>query len=236
MTTINLVNLQNVPILQQLQFEEALLRVDSENWCIINHGSPKSVVMGISAKPEKLLEKVIVKKMNIPVIKRFSGGGTVVVDPDTVFVTFICNESSLNIASYPEPVMRWSDSFYRRVFSGTEFSLRENDYVFGNRKFGGNAQYMRKGRWLHHTSFLWDFDNASMACLKIPEKMPEYRQKRTHEGFLCKLKDHFPKKDLLRGRIQKELLSVFDIKEYSYEDIRDISNQPHRKATCLVEI
>ncbi|MFT4552774.1 MAG: lipoate-protein ligase A [Chlamydiales bacterium] len=236
MTDINLVNLRNVPILQQLQLEEALLRVDSENWCIINYGSPQAVVMGISAKPEKLLQRAVVEKMNIPVIKRFSGGGTVVVDPDTVFVTFICNENSLNVPSYPEPVMRWSDSFYRGVFSNTEFALRENDYVFGDRKFGGNAQYMRKGRWLHHTSFLWDFDCRSMECLKIPEKMPIYRQSRSHNGFLCKLRDQFPTKDLLRERIRKELLSTFDVQERSYEDVYDIPHKPHRKATCLVEI
>lgn len=37
-------------------------------------------------------------------------------------------------------------------------------------QFGGNAQAITKGRWLHHTSFLWDFDPTNMLYLQMPEK------------------------------------------------------------------
>jgi lipoate-protein ligase A len=50
------------------------------------------------------------------------------------------------------------------------------DYVFGERKFGGNAQAITNKRWLHHTSFLWDFEPANMAALLNPAKQPHYRQ------------------------------------------------------------
>ncbi len=49
------------------------------------------------------------------------------------------------------------------------------DYIFGDRKFGGNAQAITRRRWLHHTSFLWDFRDDRMALLQHPEKAPEYR-------------------------------------------------------------
>ncbi len=49
------------------------------------------------------------------------------------------------------------------------------DYAFGQRKFGGNAQAITKARWLHHTSLLWDFDDARMRLLKHPSRTPEYR-------------------------------------------------------------
>jgi len=45
--------------------------------------------------------------------------------------------------------------------------LRENDYVLGPRKMGGNAQSIIKNRWVHHTSFLWDFDVLKMRYLKV---------------------------------------------------------------------
>ena len=48
-----------------------------------------------------------------------------------------------------------------------QFSLRENDYVLGAHKIGGNAQSIVKGRWVHHTSFLWDFDPAKMRYLQV---------------------------------------------------------------------
>lgn len=48
-TVIKLLRLRGLPILQQLRLEEALLRADSGNWCILNDGSATaSVVLGIS--------------------------------------------------------------------------------------------------------------------------------------------------------------------------------------------
>ena len=52
------------------------------------------------------------------------------------------------------------------------------DYVFGERKFGGNAQAITSKRWLHHTSLLWDYDQRNMAVLTNPKKQPAYRQVR----------------------------------------------------------
>ena len=50
------------------------------------------------------------------------------------------------------------------------------DYVFGNRKFGGNAQSITKSRWIHHTSFLWDYEVRNMAYLRHPKRVPDYRE------------------------------------------------------------
>ena len=52
------------------------------------------------------------------------------------------------------------------------------DYVFGERKFGGNAQSFSSGRCCHHTSFLWDYDAHRMDLLSNPAKQPEYRKVR----------------------------------------------------------
>ena len=76
MKKIHLIRLKNTPIFEQLQLEEALLRSDHRSFCIINQGSPRAIVMGISGEPEALLNIENVQKNNIPVIKRFSGGGT----------------------------------------------------------------------------------------------------------------------------------------------------------------
>jgi lipoate-protein ligase A len=50
--------------------------------------------------------------------------------------------------------------------------------VYGERKFGGNAQAITGRRWLHHTSFLWDYTPGRMAALAQPAKQPAYRQVR----------------------------------------------------------
>ncbi len=43
------------------------------------------------------------------------------------------------------------------------------DYCFGARKFGGNAQSITRQRFCHHTSFLWTVDaDALSRYLKMP--------------------------------------------------------------------
>ncbi|KAG8362679.1 hypothetical protein BUALT_BualtUnG0051600 [Buddleja alternifolia] len=191
---INLLRLKGVPILQQLHLEERLLRTSSDNWCIINDGTPHNptVVMGISGKADELLEIESVLRDEISVIRRFTGGGTVVVDQGTIFVTFICNKDAVpGLQSYPRPIMSWSSLVYKKVFQGIgDFSLRENDYVLGNHKFGGNAQSITKNRWVHHTSFLWDYEVSNMGYLKLPKRAPAYRQARNHLEFICRMKDY----------------------------------------------
>jgi lipoate-protein ligase A len=56
---------------------------------------------------------------------------------------------------------------------------------------GGNAQSITKEGWLHHTSFLWDWQDAHMDYLTLPSKRPEYRQDRNHEDFLVKLNQYY---------------------------------------------
>ncbi|KAL2621244.1 hypothetical protein R1flu_001449 [Riccia fluitans] len=93
---MRILKLRNFPIFDKLKLEELLLRMSADNWCLLNDGtSPQLIVMGISGKPEKLLEVEKVVKDCVPVIKRFSGGETVIVDEGTLFVTLIRSRSAL---------------------------------------------------------------------------------------------------------------------------------------------
>ena len=75
--------------------------------------------------------------------------------------------------------------FYNSILKPNK---KSTDYAIGERKFGGNAQAISKDRWLHHTSFLWDYYPERMALLKRPNKAPEYRAGRDHEEFIIPLK------------------------------------------------
>jgi lipoate---protein ligase len=230
---LNLLQLNQYPIMKQLQLEEAILRTDQNNWCLINDGSHPAIVMGISGKPELLLNHTLLKQQPIPIIRRFSGGGTVFVDEHTLFVTFICNSSSFQIPCCPQKVSKWTEHFFQPVFPNLDFKLIENDYVLGNKKFGGNAQYLRKDRWLHHSSLLWDFSHRNMKYLLKPPKMPQYRQERDHHDFLCRLKDFHTDKKSLKLKITQALESNFHIQEILPEEALEILKNPHRKATTV---
>lgn len=232
---IHLLRLTNCPILQQLQLEEALLRADQRNWCLFNEGSPSAIVMGISGKPEALINSAKFKQAPVPVIRRFSGGGTVFIDESTHFVTFICNSAATAVACYPDKVMQWTGQLYHEVFSNHGFGLRENDYVFNDKKFGGNAQYLSKTRWLHHSSLLWDFNPSNMDYLLLPPKMPSYREKRSHADFLCRLREHHPEKDLLHEKIIRALERRFVVEEVRLEAIQEILFRSHRQATTVLD-
>ncbi|XP_057780373.1 uncharacterized protein LOC130998949 isoform X1 [Salvia miltiorrhiza] len=224
---INLLRLKGVSILQQLHLEERLLRTSSENWCIINDGTTRpTIVMGVSGKPKELLETDAVLRDEIPVIRRFTGGGTVIVDQGTIFVTFICNKDAIpGLQSYPRPIMSWSSLIYKNMFQGIgEFGLRENDYVLGNRKFGGNAQSITKNRWVHHTSFLWDYEVSNMGYLKMPTRVPEYRQARNHVEFICRLKEFMSRSDFINGTTDG-VAAYFSLRSPDADDIQNHSSQ-----------
>ncbi|MBA0732225.1 hypothetical protein Gogos_016330, partial [Gossypium gossypioides] len=222
---MNLMRFKGLPILQQLHIEEQLLRTSSENWCIVNDGTnDPTIVIGVSGKPAELLEIESVLDDQVPVIRRFTGGGTVIVDHGTVFVTFICNKEAVpNLQPYPRPIMSWSSSLYSKVFQGIgDFHLRENDYVFGNHKFGGNAQSITKNRWIHHTSFLWDFNVQNMSYLKHPKRAPAYRSARSHLDFICRMKDYMPRSTFMDKTVEATE-TQFSLRPIQLEAIRTCS-------------
>jgi lipoate-protein ligase A len=233
---MNVLHLKKISIFDQLVLEERLLRETSGNWCIINEGSPRTVVMGISGKPEELLDLNKIKEDCIPVIKRFSGGGTVIVDENTLFVTFICQKELHSFSCSPEPIYKWSEELYRSVFSLQYFSLKENDYALLDKKCGGNAQYLKKDRWLHHTSFLWDFEKKNMDYLLHPKKTPRYREGRSHEDFLCRMKDYLLCKDRWISSLKTELNRRYQVREKSLEDARSLLKKESRQSTCYIEV
>lgn len=235
--SLHLLFLEKWPILEQLRLEEALLRADDRNWCIVNSGSPPAIVMGISGKPAHLLDENKLKENPVPVIRRYSGGGTVYVDQNTFFSTLIFNSADISVPCCPSRIFAWSENFYSHPFDGLGFKLRENDYTIGERKFGGNAQYLTKNRWLLHTSFLWDYDPEAMSYLQIPAKAPAYRQGRRHEDFLCSLKEWIPSKEILKEKIELACtFHDFDCRIVPHADIDQLLIRPHRKSTEVISL
>ncbi|XP_024539699.1 uncharacterized protein LOC9660133 [Selaginella moellendorffii] len=99
-------------------------------------------------------------KDNISVVRRASGGGTVIVDRDTMFVTLVCSSSFVK----PLAMTCWASKLYTDVFRDvTGFQM---DGFFERRACN---------RGFLHTSFLWDYNPANMNYLKFPPRVPAYR-------------------------------------------------------------
>lgn len=234
---LNLLRFSHTSILEQLKIEEALLRIGTGNWCILNEGSSiPAIVMGISgdAQSHIHIEKAQAND-RITLIKRFSGGGTVVVDHNTCFLTLIL-EQDLFESNCPKFFLEWVAHHISEAFPQTHFALRENDFVLGDKKIGGNAQHFTKTRRLHHTSFLWDYSPERMALLKMPPKVPEYRTQRIHEEFVTTLKGLYPTKKEFVDLLQTSLEKKFTIDNRCLHEIEDLLNQPHRKALQVLDL
>ena len=133
---LRLVELPRWPIKRMLRLEEALVRHEPGNWCLITALPPQqpTVVVGLGGKPERLLDAVQLKKRPVPVVRRFTGGGTVVVNGGVVVTSLIVDKGCEACAPFPRDIMKWTESIYRKAFSqmidSDQFALRTTTTSF----------------------------------------------------------------------------------------------------------
>ena len=128
----------------------------------------------------------------VPILRRTSGGGTVVVGPGTLNVSVILPESAApGLAAVDEAQRYVLDSIARSIRAGGpagHASQGRGDLVIGDRKCGGSAQRRLKHWFMVHCSILYDFPiERIVRYLTIPRRQPEYRQGRDHHDFLSNL-------------------------------------------------
>jgi lipoate-protein ligase A len=126
---------------------------------------------------------------DIRVLRRFSGGGPVVLAPGCLNYAI-----ALSCVSWPE-LINVADSF--QIILGRIVAALDvpglsiagyTDLALGGRKVSGNAQRRGQRALIHHGTLLGDFDAGLTArYLKEPVRQPAYRMVRRHEEFLGKL-------------------------------------------------
>lgn len=226
--------LEGVPILEQLILEETILRLYGQDWILINYNSPAAIVMGSSSQLGEHVDLHVLTKSPVSLIQRFSGGGSVFIDENTFFLTYIFDKSSNSFCLYPNQIFQWVFLSLRQVFTIPGFDIRENDFVIHDRKVGGNAQYIKKDRWLQHMSFLWDFVPENMTYLRIPSRQPKYRYRRAHLDFLTKLSFYYDcRKEYFIDTFITKLLSMYAINMVHVRDITSTLLKDPR--SCLMD-
>ncbi len=228
--------LEGMSIFEQLQLEEALFRADTRSWCLWNRGVSPAIVLGISSKIEDALHLHVLEQAPVPIYRRFSGGGTVFVDPNTLFITWISDTNTLGLPPFPEAILQWSATLFRPLFPQDSFALVENDYVLQQKKWGGNALSIARQRWVHHCSLLWDFEESHMEYLQIPKKTPLYRQKRAHSHFLCRLKEYWETPDHFFTAFFQECQKSVFLQPTPVQHALELQHQPHRKTSAWIQL
>jgi lipoate---protein ligase len=163
--------------LEQGQIEGEILRVwELPSLC---------VVLGISGLSDQELYLDRCKELDVPVYRRCSGGGTVVLGPGclnySLLLSFEKRPSCLDLTrSYKEILGVIASALGRSVSMAGTCDLMQESY-----KISGNAQRRLQHSFLHHGTVLYNFDQTVMRrLLKEPTKQPEYRKNRDHLDFV----------------------------------------------------
>ncbi len=189
---------------ENLACDEALL-----DWCESGEGaeclrfweSPEPfVVVGYANKVETEVNVAACEAQKIPILRRCSGGGTVVQGPGCLNYTLVLPITkdgplhSIPVAN--QFIMRHNRAAIESLFhraqtpnSRPEVAIRgHTDLAIGGRKFSGNSQRRRKHFLLFHGTFLLNFDLALIGdLLRMPSKEPDYRESRKHADFLTNI-------------------------------------------------
>jgi len=171
-----------------LRLDEYLLKAAAPVFRIWE-STDECVVLGQSGHAERDIHVEECAKIGVPVIRRCSGGGAVVIGPGclnySLILPFEWNPGWRDVAVS----MRW---VMERIRAGLRIpGLRREgmgDLTLHGLKVSGNAQRRTAHAFLHHGTLLYNFDSRrAEQLLKEPLRQPAYRAGRTHRDFLGNL-------------------------------------------------
>jgi lipoate-protein ligase A len=136
------------------------------------------------------VDEAVCRADGVPVLRRASGGGTVLLGPGCLLYTLV-----LRLGRAPE--LAGIRSSYSYILGRTARALLGegaaevagvSDLAAAGRKFSGNAQQRKRDHLLHHGTLLYAFDLGRVGrYLLPPPRQPEYRAGRSHADFLRNL-------------------------------------------------
>lgn len=149
------------------------------------------VVLGRASRVAEEVDQVNCRRQGIPILRRCSGGATVVVGPGCLMYAMVL---SYTLRPELQPIsaahcfaLKMLGDRLRRTVPQIECQ-GTSDLTLGGKKFSGNSLRVRRTHLLYHGTILYNFPVALVsACLLSPPRQPEYRQGRLHDEFLVNL-------------------------------------------------
>jgi len=194
---------------ENLACDEALLDFFEERGGsgVLRFWEPQNyfVVVGYGNQVEKEVDVAACRAEGIPILRRCSGGGTVLQGPGCLNYSLVAKIEENGHLSSITSANRFIMERNREAIS-TEIRSRmpearaeicgctdlalvsRHSSLVTSRKFSGNAQRRKKNYVLFHGTFLLNFDMPLIArFLRMPSKEPDYRKGRSHTDFLANL-------------------------------------------------
>jgi lipoate-protein ligase A len=161
----------------------------SGDLCRCWHAPRPIVVVGRHSRISADVIQETCLRDDVRVLRRFSGGGAVVLGPGCLNYAVV-----LSLDSRPE-LSDVAVSF-QFILGGIVAALGisglsvagGSDLVLAGRKVSGNGQRRGRRALVHHGTLLYDFDpGLATRYLKEPVRQPAYRANRCHQEFLGNL-------------------------------------------------
>lgn len=172
--------------------EYALRNLDSSESYLLIYINEPSVIIGRNQNLYEEINYAFIKKQNIPVYRRISGGGAVYHDPGNINFSFITDYDTQRLNNYTEfnqPIIQALNALGIEAFMDDRNAIRVNDF-----KISGNAQFSASGRMFSHGTLLF---NADLERLKksLEPNMPDihssaHKSVRSEIINICDLLDH----------------------------------------------
>ena len=150
------------------------------------------VVLGHSNRLALEADASACERLRIPMLRRCSGGGTVLQGPGCLNYALILRLETAATRATVTQTNRYIMGRHRDALSAL---LRDpvevegvTDLVIAGRKFSGNAQRRKRHFLLFHGTFLLNLDLTLVERVLLPPpEQPEYRANRGHLDFLQNL-------------------------------------------------
>jgi len=156
------------------------------------------IVLGYGNKVSTEVNQTACDRLNIPILRRISGGGTVLQGPGVLNYSLVLRaEEGTPLASITganQFIMERNAEALTKLLNperGTRNAEQKvevqghTDLAIAGKKFSGNAQRRKRTHLLFHGSILLKVDLSLIEeILPFPSLQPDYRQSRSHGEFL----------------------------------------------------
>lgn len=181
------------------------------------------VVVGYGNKVASEVDVAACRADGIPVLRRCSGGGTVLQGPGCLNYSLVlridAHHELENITSANCHIMKRNAAALSKVLGKTASVEGFTDLTLDGRKFSGNAQRRKRTHLLFHGTFLLDFDLQLIErYLRAPSRQPDYRRDRSHLDFLRSL-----------GLSREEIKRAFRSEWNATEALPNLPEEPLKK-------
>ncbi len=169
--------------------------------------SPRyAVVLGASGRIDEDVIRDACEREGVPIARRSSGGGTVVVGPGALNFTVVL---SRDFAPGLDAVDRSQAFVLERVAQairdeGPPVKVSgSGDLSLEGKKVSGSAQRRLKQNFLIHATLLYEFELSRIwRYTRNPSRQPSYREGRSHQDFVANL-------GVTRSNLERSLKKVW---------------------------